>query len=56
MDVRAGGKQGNAYAGTANDEVCEAMSEEDENSVRREVLSCSFVDAKEAWRTFAYCG
>jgi hypothetical protein len=45
MNVREEERQRNTYAGTTNDEVCEAMSEEDENSVRREVLSCSFIDA-----------
>jgi hypothetical protein len=48
-----GGKQGNIYAGTTSDEGRKAMFEEDENSVRKDVLSCSFIDAKETCRTFA---
>ena len=53
MDGRTGGKQGNTYAGTTSDEGRKAMFEEDENSVRKDVLSCSFIDAKETCRTFA---
>jgi len=53
VDGRTGGKQGNTYAGTTSDEGSKAMFEEDENSVRKDVLSCSFIDAKVTWRTFA---
>jgi hypothetical protein len=45
VDGRTGGKQGNTYAGTTSDEGRKAMFEEDENSVRKDVLSCSFIDA-----------
>ena len=45
VGVRAGGRQGNTRAETTNDEGHEAMFEENKNSVRREVLLCSFIDA-----------
>jgi len=42
-----GGKQGNTYAGTISDEGHKAMFKEDDNSVRKDVLSCSFIYAKD---------
>jgi hypothetical protein len=45
VDGRTGGKQGNTYAGTTSDEGRKAMFEENENTVQRKVLSCSFIDA-----------